>query len=288
MEFLEFYASVPFPPEGKREIAEKMDYTYHILNFEFPKKHSHADYWEFSILLDGEINYTLNGNREVIKKGTLFYSTTKDYHFFRCKDKKNLRYLNILAKEKPLLALLNSISPSFADLLLNGNHSWAIPDPIIFSVEEILHKANMLSSKQYETHSKLILSALMLILQFLFSQHIEPFEMREEWEEVLSVAMQNKEFLSYKIPDLCSLLNYSKSQLNRVFQKRFGISPHEYLINYKFRYARNMLSHSKVKVIDIATQVGYKNLSQFNLIFKKKFGLTPSEYRKRNNGDSIN
>ena len=94
--------------------------------------------------------------------------------------------------------------------------------------------------------------------------------------------MQNKEFLSYKIPDLCAKLNYSKSQLNRVFQKRYGVSPHEYLIDYKFRYARNLLSHSKMKVIDIATQVGYKNLSQFNVIFKKKFGVTPSEYRKMN------
>ena len=121
MESLEFYSAVPFPPEGKREIAEKMDYTYHILNFEFPKKHSHADYWEFSILLDGEINYTLNGKREVIKKGTLFYSTTKDCHFFRCKDKKNLRYLNILAKEKPLLALLNSISPFSRSVFKRGN-----------------------------------------------------------------------------------------------------------------------------------------------------------------------
>ena len=285
MEFLEFYSSVPFPPEGKKAIAEKMDYTYHILNFAFSKEHSHADYWEFSILLDGEMSNSLNGKRENYQKGTLFYATTHDYHYLRSKDKKTLRYLNILAKEKPLLRLLDAMSPTFADFLSNGKHAWILPDHIIFGVEEILHKANMLSSKQYETHSKLIFSALMLILQFLYTQHIEPFEKHEAWEEILSEAMQSKEFLSYKVPDLCATLNYSKSQLNRVFQKRYGISPHEYLINYKFRYARNLLSHSKIKIIDIATQVGYKNLSQFNVIFKKKFGITPSEYRRRNNGD---
>lgn len=285
MEFLEFYSSVPFPPESKKEIAEKMDYTYHILNFEFPDEHAHADYWEFYILLDGEIHHCMNGKREIYKKGTLFYLTTKDYHYLRSKDKKNLRYLNILAKEKPLLRLLEAMSSTFVDFLSNEKRAWVLPDHIIFGIEEILHKANMLSSKQYETHSKLILSALMLILQFLYTQHIEPFEKHEEWEEILSETMPSKEFLSYKVPDLCATLNYSKSQLNRVFQKRFGISPHEYLINYKFRYARNLLSHSKMKIIDIATQVGYKNLSQFNVLFKQKFGMTPSEYRKINNGD---
>ena len=280
MEELIFYSSVPFPTEEKKNVADKMDYTYHILNFEFPQEHSHADYWEFTILLDGEINHYLNGKREVYKKGTLFYLTTKDYHYLRSKDKKNLRYLNILAKEKPLLRLLDAMSPTFADFLLKGQHSYQIPDSIILGVEEILHKANMLSSKKYETHSKLIFSALMLILQFLYAQHIEPFETHEAWEELLNECLQNKEFLFYKVPDLCKQLGYSKTQLNRIFQKRFGISPHEYLINYKFRYARNLLSHSKMKIIDIATQVGYKNLSQFNVLFKQKFGMTPNEYRK--------
>lgn len=285
MEKLIFYSAVPFPTEEKKNVADKMDYTYHILNFEFPQEHSHEDYWEFTILLDGEINHYLNGKREVYKKGTLFYLTTKDYHYLRSKDKKNLRYLNILAKEKPLLRLLHAMSPTFADFLLKEQHSYQIPDSIILGVEEILHKANMLSSKKYETHSKLIFSALMLILQFLYAQHIEPFETHEAWEELLNECMQNKEFLFYKVPDLCKQLGYSKTQLNRIFQKRFGISPHEYLINYKFRYARNLLSHSKMKIIDIATQVGYKNLSQFNVLFKEKFGMTPNEYRKNSNSN---
>jgi AraC-like DNA-binding protein len=40
-----------------------------------------------------------------------------------------------------------------------------------------------------------------------------------------------------------------------------------------------------MKIIDIATQVGYKNLSQFNVLFKEKFGMTPNEYRKNSNSN---
>ena len=282
MEKLLFTSAIPLPPERKQEVADQINYTYHILDFPFSKEHSHKDYWEFQILLDGAITHYLNGKKESYTKGTLFYLTTQDYHAIRTLDKKNLRYLNILAKEESLIPLLDAISPTFRDTLLKGKRSFLLPDHIILSIEEILHNANMLSSKEYEIHNKLIFSALMLILQFLYTQHIESFEKHEDWEELLGKAKENKAFLSYKIPDLCRILNYSKSQLNRVFQKRYGVSPHEYLIDYKFRYARNLLSHTKTKIIDIATQVGYKNLSQFNAIFKQKFGITPSEYRKMN------
>ena len=280
MEKLPFYKNIFCPLEQQEQAAEVMDYTYHFSEIDYPKEHSHADYWEFSIVLEGEANHYINGQREILQKGMLFYQTTKDFHSLRYRGKKNLRFLNIVAKEKPLLDLLNAISPTLAEILLNNRRLYYIPDYIFLNVEEILHKANMLSSQQHETHSHLILSALLLILQFLYAQHIETPQIYEEWEKLLNDAMQTKEFLSYKIPDLCAKLNYSKAQLNRVFQKRYGISPHEFLVNYKFRYAKNLLSHSKMKIIDIATQIGYKNLSQFNVIFKKKFGTTPSEYRK--------
>ena len=77
-------------------------------------------------------------------------------------------------------------------------------------------------------------------------------------------------------------LNYSKAQLNRIFKEHFNLSPHEYLQEYKFRYAQNLLVFSDEKIIDIASKIGYKNLSQFNVIFKRKFNVTPGEYRKKN------
>ena len=97
MEYLVFSSSTPVPFEIKNDIAEKMDYTYNILNFEFPQEHSHADYWEFTILLDGEINHYLNGKREVYKKGTNVISTVnveQSIHYF------TPQRIKVLHKEK--------------------------------------------------------------------------------------------------------------------------------------------------------------------------------------------
>jgi AraC-like DNA-binding protein len=42
-----------------------------------------------------------------------------------------------------------------------------------------------------------------------------------------------------------------------------------------------MLKGGNGKVMDVALDVGFNNLSYFIGVFKRHFGCTPSEYRKR-------
>ena len=75
-------------------------------------------------------------------------------------------------------------------------------------------------------------------------------------------------------------------QLNRLFNLYLSTSPHQYLIDYKLSYAKNLLRNSDLKLVDIAMATGYATLAQFNTNFKKKLGLTSKEYRnlgKKNN-----
>lgn len=281
METLIFRSSIAVPNEEKERLESEIDYSYHIINFEFPKEHAHADYWEFQIVLEGTLNHFVNGKKILLSRGNFFYLTTQDYHYLKRKNSSPIRYLNIVAKEQPLLKLLDSISPDFKEQLLRGEHAFILPDNLILQVESILHKTSLISPMQYGLRNKLTFSALLLILQFLYTKHIDSFEKKQEWQETLDAAMSSQDFLTYRIEDLCEKLNYSKSQLNRLFQKHYGVSPHEFLTEHKFRYACNLLTYSDMKIIDIAAKVGYKNLSQFNVIFKQKFRVTPSEYRKK-------
>ena len=282
MDYLLFQSSLAVPNEEKSRLVAEMDYSYHILNFEFPQEHSHADYWEFLIVLEGNITHVVNGKKVVCGRGSFCHLTTQDHHYLKRRDKQPIRYLNIVAKEKAILNLVDAISPDFKERLLTGEREFLLPENTTMQVEELMHKAMLLSPSQHKIQNNLALSALMLLLQFLHLQHIEPFEEKKAWQESLNKAMLTPEFLTYKIDDLCNLLSYSKSQLNRLFQKHYGVSPHDFLINQKFLHACNLLLYSDMKIIDIATKVGYKNLSQFNVTFKEKFGVPPSQYRKHN------
>lgn len=261
----------------------KISCTYHINSFDWPEHHAHTDYWEFTILTHGTIINHLNDHTETYHKDTLFFSTTQDHHYIKkAPNCKTIRYINILVKDTYLAGLLDHIAPSFSSVLLNAPHHYALPASLVESIEKIIHKLNLLTSSQYHIYNNLLCSALLLILQFIFSKNIDIFENTPLWMNKLSSITLKPEFLNYTVADLCRELNYSNAQLTRVFRLQLNMTPHEYIIEWKFRYARSLLKTTDMNILDIAMKIGYSNLSQFNTLFKKKFSVTPGQYRKQN------
>jgi len=83
------------------------------------------------------------------------------------------------------------------------------------------------------------------------------------------------------LDDICSIAHLSRGYLCRVFKKETGRSVFDYLINRRLQFATNELRSSQSKVIAIALEAGFGDLTYFNRIFKKRLGCSPSEYRKR-------
>ena len=277
---MDFISINRFFPLGKTN-EQDLNFAYHVLNYDFPEIHTHVDYWEFTILTDGSITNEVNGKSYIYNRGTLFYLTDEDSHYTRRKGADSIRYINLMVKKDFLENYLNAISPDFYQSLKKGEKNIPLPNSIILSVEEVIHKANLLSQNQLKARNNLIFSAVMLIIQHLYTVYIrQPAEVKKDWQIKLNSLLSQSKFLTMSIADLCRELNYSKAQLNRIFKKTFNLSPHEYLQKHKFRYAQSLLAYSDMKIIEIATKVGFKNLSQFNVIFKRKFNLTPGQYRK--------
>lgn len=74
---------------------------------------------------------------------------------------------------------------------------------------------------------------------------------------------------------------FSESHFMKLFREFTGMSFNAYLINYRLELAARQLSESKLKIIDIMENCGFRNHSYFTRAFRKKYGMTPSEYRKR-------
>lgn len=270
-------------PSNISDFAKDVSFSYHANNFDWPQLHEHVDYWEFTILTSGSVRNYLNGNIEIYHKNTLFFATTHDLHsLVKAPSNENLRYINLMVRESYLLDLLERISPSFPQKILKGPKHYTLPKSLVDSIENIIHQVNLLTSKQYHLFNNLLCSAMLLILQFIFSQTIDIFENDPPWLNRLSFITLQPEFLTYSVPDLCRELNYSNAHLTRLFRTYFNMTPNEYLIEWKFRYARNLLKHTDMKITDICTTIGYANLSQFNTQFKKRFNMTPNQYRHAN------
>jgi len=73
---------------------------------------------------------------------------------------------------------------------------------------------------------------------------------------------------------------YSSSHFMRWFKENTGFSFNNYLIEYRLNRAADMLKQQDDTIINIASDVGFDNLSNFNRLFKKRFLVTPTEFRK--------
>lgn len=67
----------------------------------------------------------------------------------------------------------------------------------------------------------------------------------------------------------------------RTFQQVAGVTPHQYLLRVRLRHAAVRLATGQDKVLDIALDSGFGDVSNFNRTFRAEFGLNPRAYRAR-------
>ena len=86
----------------------------------------------------------------------------------------------------------------------------------------------------------------------------------------------------WKISDMTKYANISPSYLYSAYQKLYGVSPIQDLINVRMQKAKSMLSETQRSVNYIATFLGYSNTSHFIRQFTKSVGMSPLKYRQTN------
>lgn len=107
---------------------------------------------------------------------------------------------------------------------------------------------------------------------------------REE-NDITSVYIENAlKFIQYNyshsidITSIADSIGISRSHLYRVFIKHLGLSPNDYLTQYRINRACSLLRNSDLTISNIANSVGYDDPLYFSRVFKKVKGVSPSMY----------
>jgi AraC family transcriptional regulator len=72
----------------------------------------------------------------------------------------------------------------------------------------------------------------------------------------------------------------SRYHFVRVFRQLTGVTPHRYILRGRLRQAAERLLLEPAKVVDIALECGFGDISNFNHAFHAEFGVSPRSYRK--------
>ena len=86
------------------------------------------------------------------------------------------------------------------------------------------------------------------------------------------------------IPELVKRNGLSLSRFKFLFKQQFGMTVHHFILKIRMDKATGLITHTRLSIREIASEVGYANDSTFSAFFKKKTGISPSKLRRRVGG----
>lgn len=83
-----------------------------------------------------------------------------------------------------------------------------------------------------------------------------------------------------QLSDLSAQMKLSPEHAIRLFSRETGMTPYQYLKQYRLRKACSWLEESEWSIAEVAAAVGYRSVSAFIAQFKEYYGITPGAYRR--------
>jgi AraC-like DNA-binding protein len=85
------------------------------------------------------------------------------------------------------------------------------------------------------------------------------------------------------LKDIAGAAGIGTRECNRCFDRTIGMSPMEYLNQFRLEQAIGLMLNSDESITNISEDCGFFSNSYFSKCFHDRFGCTPNEYRKRQN-----
>ena len=170
------------------------------------------------------------------------------------------------------------LEPVRENMLVNALPTVFFPsNPKIFqSVFEAISALPQLNSE--EVH--LLVKKLLFLMNIeICNQQLETKKTKKTTTDRIIQYINTHFRNNITLNDLSTLVHINKSYLIRIFKRQTGLSPMEYLNDYRLGYAEHLLLNTNMSISEIAFSCGYNSPSYFSAQFKRKFSVTPKAYR---------
>lgn len=188
-------------------------------------------------------------------------------------------------KKDPLEKMYITLRGPFIDGILSA---YNLNSPLFIAksdvgiyFENILHIIEECDEPMYSLYNKISFE-LLHIIQKVYTEHllIKPAENLSVAENIMNYIDAN---FSSKITigDLCDNFFLCKTQIIKIFKKKYNTTPMHYLQFKRIGIAEHYLRETDIELSALPELLGYADSSHFTKAFKKDKGMTPGEWRKR-------
>ncbi|MDD5688593.1 MAG: AraC family transcriptional regulator [Elusimicrobia bacterium] len=260
------------------------------LNVPSKDYHFHPFATEFHYIHSGNGYYFIKDKSYIFKKKSLVIIHGRDIHTYIKGENPSRITKTTLYFVKSLFKDSLSLQP-FIKSILSCNENF--PHHICFSEKEannmelILHMIEeewKRKEKNFREAIKSLLITFFVLIERSMSNNKKNISSNEEHNPVIDEVLDyiNKHFKErITLAGLSKHAGYSPYHISHLFKKFTGLNFMEFIDNKRIIEAKRILeTDNNKKVISIAYEVGFSNLSTFNLNFKRFTGTNPSQYRK--------
>lgn len=83
------------------------------------------------------------------------------------------------------------------------------------------------------------------------------------------------------VSTLAKAVNLNRSYLTNLFRENLGMTPSEYIRNFRVTKGRHLLESSTLRIDQVADRCGYQHTKSFTRSFKQAYGVSPRKYRQQ-------
>jgi len=84
---------------------------------------------------------------------------------------------------------------------------------------------------------------------------------------------------NFNLKDLSEKACMSTASFYRFFKRELGMSPIEFILNEKIKYAKSLLKNPNIQINEVCFESGFDDCNYFIRLFKKHEGITPKQYQ---------
>jgi len=81
------------------------------------------------------------------------------------------------------------------------------------------------------------------------------------------------------IAEVAQVAQISEYHFFRLFKAVYGVSPHQFILQKRLNFGKNLLQSGHCAVTDAAIASGFADIYSFSKAFKKQFGMPPTEMK---------
>ena len=250
--------------------------------------HTHS-FLELAYVTDGEAVHSFGGITTTVRKGDYFVVDYGVPHAYKSTSDKPYRLINCLFLPVLIdssLGWCQSFSRLLEHYLIRMNPGAKQISPvncqfhdsdgtILSYLEQMLAEYEKKEAGYVEVLRSLLVTVLVLSMRTLpetaaYSSPVTAAEgyIRRHYAEPITLSA------------IASKNNYSTPHFCRKFREETGMSFTEYLSKVRIEEACRLLANTKQRIIDVAAEVGYRDIGSFHRVFRTQMGVSPRDFRK--------